>query len=197
LALGALNGLFGDRLARDHPDLALELTVRRRDLQVSLHAEGLARAFPDATPKLAVFVHGLCETEEAWRLSPPGSRPPRPSYGARLREELGYTPIYVRYTTGLHQSDSGRRLAAVLEQTISEWPTPVEEIVLVGHSMGGLVARSGSHYGEIENRVWSGRLRHVFCLGTPQLGAPLEKVANVAGWALTASPRRAPLGGCS
>jgi hypothetical protein len=27
-------------------------------------------------------------------------------------------------------------------------------------------------------------VRHVFCLGTPHLGAPLEKLGNVAGWAL-------------
>src|SRR5436190_24297399 len=34
IALGALNGAFGDRLARDHRDLALELTVRRRGREV-------------------------------------------------------------------------------------------------------------------------------------------------------------------
>src|SRR5207237_1064327 len=81
------------------------------------------------------FIHGLCETDDAWGL---GSLP---SYGSRLRSDLGYTPLYLRYNSGLHISDNGRRLAALLEETVESWPVPVEEIALVGHSMGGLGAR--------------------------------------------------------
>jgi pimeloyl-ACP methyl ester carboxylesterase len=92
--------------------------------------------------------------------------------------------VYVRYNSGLHVSDNGRRLADVLEQVLSAWPVEVDEIALVGHSMGGLVARSACHYGEEAQHEWTERLRHVFCLGTPHLGAPLERAANVAGWTL-------------
>ena len=182
-ALGALNGAIGDSLASGHGDLALELTVRERGRDVALDPAGVAAAFPDATPTLAVFVHGLCETDEAWG---------RRGYGSRLRAELGYTPIHVRYNTGLHVSDNGRQLAQVLEQTLRAWPTPVEEIALIGHSMGGLVARSACHYAETEGHTWPESLRHVFCLGTPHLGAPLEKAANVAGWALGRLPETRP-----
>jgi pimeloyl-ACP methyl ester carboxylesterase len=137
---------------------------------------------PDAaTPRLVVFVHGLCETDDAWSLF--GDHP---SYGDRLSSELGYSPVYVRYNTGLHISDNGRRLSELLEELTDSWPVPVEEIVLVGHSMGGLVCRSAAHQGE--GARWTERLRHVFCLGTPHLGAPLEKAANVAGWALGRLP---------
>jgi len=194
VALGVMNGIVGDRLARDHPDLALELTVRRRGREVSTDGAGLDRAFPDATPRLAVFVHGLCETDEAWRLSPPGAGRRRPTYGARLRDELGYTPVYVRYNTGLHVSDNGRRLAAVLDQVSAGWPAEVEQIALIGHSMGGLVARSACHYGEREGHRWVERVRHVFCLGSPHLGAPLERAANLAGWALNRLPETRPFG---
>jgi pimeloyl-ACP methyl ester carboxylesterase len=182
LALGALNGFFGDRLARSHKDLALEMTLRRDGREVPLDASSLRRAFPQATPKLAVFVHGLCETDEAWSLA--GSQ----SYGARLEAEGGYTPLHVRYNTGLHISDNGRRLAALLEWVVEQWPAEVTEIALVGHSMGGLVSRSACHYGELEGSSWTKTLRHVFCLGTPHLGAPLEKAANVAGWPLSRLP---------
>lgn len=59
---------------------------------------------------------------------------------------------------------------------------------VVGHSMGGLVARSACHYAEAEGRPWTDAVRHVFCLGTPHLGADLEKGVNVLGWALGRLP---------
>jgi pimeloyl-ACP methyl ester carboxylesterase len=192
LSLAALNGIFGDRLAANYPELALELTIRKGGKDVRLDADGIADAFPAATPKLAVFVHGLCETDDAWRLSPAGDQ--RPSYGSRLRKDLGFTPLYVRYNSGLHISDNGRRLADALERLVGDWPIPVEEIALVGHSMGGLVSRSACRYGEHEGHAWTTDLRHVFCLGTPHLGAPLEKLANLAGWPLNQLPETRPFG---
>jgi pimeloyl-ACP methyl ester carboxylesterase len=165
LALAALNGAIGDRLHQSGSDLALTMT---------------ARVAGPAAPKLAVFVHGLCESDEAWTLL---SRR-HPPYGERLAEDLGYTPVYVRYNTGLHISDNGRNLSDLMGEMSAEWPVPVEEIVLIGHSMGGLVARSAAHHGD----GWTEQLRHVFCLGSPHLGAPLEKAANVAGWALARLP---------
>jgi pimeloyl-ACP methyl ester carboxylesterase len=68
----------------------------------------------------------------------------------------------------------------------------VDEIVLVGHSMGGLVVRSACHYGERSEEPWVADVRHVFCLASPHLGAPLEKAANVAGWALGHLPETRP-----
>jgi PGAP1-like protein len=160
LAVAALNGVWGNHLAARRSALTAEMRV-------------LPGA--PATPRLAVFVHGLCETEAAWRI-----RPGEPSYGDRLREELGYTPAYVRYNTGLHVSDNGRALARELDALVASWPVEVAEIALVGHSMGGLVARSACHYGG----RFAARVRHVFCLGTPHLGADLEKGANALAWAL-------------
>jgi pimeloyl-ACP methyl ester carboxylesterase len=195
LALAALNGFYGDAIAREHRELAPDLSIRRRGRAVTADSEGLARAYPDATPKLAVFVHGLCETEHAWSLTPLARDPgERRSYGARLRDELGYTPVYVRYNSGLHVSDNGRRLAQVLEHVLRGWSTEVDEVVLVGHSMGGLVARSACHYGEKEGHAWTRQLRHVFCLGTPHLGAPLERVANAAGYRLSRLAETRPFG---
>jgi pimeloyl-ACP methyl ester carboxylesterase len=178
MALAALNGMWGDAIAREAAGVALGLTVRRRGREVELDSSGLANAYPHATPRIAVFVHGLCGDEQGWGLTR------RPSYGAQLREQHGYTPVYVRYNTGLHISDNGRRLAEVLDHVVAGWPVDVTEIVLVGHSMGGLVARSACHYGEKDGRGWVGPVRHVFCLGTPHLGAPLERAANRAGHAL-------------
>ena len=168
-ALAALNGMWGDRIAAP---LTLGLDLR---------VDG------EATDKLAVFVHGLCETDTAWRLG--GG----PTYGERLREDLGHTPVYARYNTGRHISDNGRALAAALEALVEGWPARVEELVLVGHSMGGLVARSACHYAERDGLGWTERLRHVVCLGSPHMGAPLERAAARGSQLLSRLPETAPL----
>jgi triacylglycerol esterase/lipase EstA (alpha/beta hydrolase family) len=103
------------------------------------------------------------------------------SYGDRLRAELGYTPVYVRYNTGQHVSDSGHDLAGLLNSLAGVWPEPVREILLVGHSMGGLVIRSACHYGREASAEWVERVRHVFYLGSPHMGAPLLNHPDV--WA--------------
>jgi PGAP1-like protein len=186
LAMGALNGLWGDRLHRERSPLAAEMAVRRSGRDVPLDADALARAFPDATRRLAVFVHGLCETESAWRLGADKHMP----YGDRLRSELGYTPVYIGYNSGLHISENGRRLARLLDELTGNWPAEVAEVALVGHSMGGLVARGACHYAPAGS--WRERVRHVFTLGAPHRGAPLELAANAACHAASRLPETRP-----
>jgi pimeloyl-ACP methyl ester carboxylesterase len=166
------------------------MTLRHRGADLPLHPDELARALPDAGPRVAIFVHGLGETDASWRLRADAQRP---GYGAALRRDLGHTPIELRYNTGLHISDNGRTLAGLLEELHDGWPVALEEIVIVGHSMGGLVARSACHYGHGEGQGWTGAVRHVFCLGSPHLGAPLEKGVNALGWALGRVPETRPL----
>jgi pimeloyl-ACP methyl ester carboxylesterase len=182
LAIGALNGAFGDRLERELSPFAVQMTVRRGGGAVDVSsADAIREAFPDATARLAVFVHGLCETEDAWSRGAPTHVP----YGPRLRVELGYTPVYVRYNSGRHISDNGRDLAQLLDQLTSAWPTQPEEIALIGHSMGGLIARSACHQGR---DPWVNAVRHVFVLSGPQLGAPLERAAHTASAAFARLP---------
>jgi pimeloyl-ACP methyl ester carboxylesterase len=187
-ALGALGGVIGDRLERDGNALGVSMELRHRDRRLEPERAGLAAAFPDATGKIALFVHALCATEHAWRFY--GHEP----YGPRLRRDLGYTPLYVRYNTGLHVSENGRRLADLLDAITGAWPVDVDEVTLVGHSLGGLVARSACHYGRTASRPWAGLVRHVVCLGSPHLGAPLEKLANVCAWALGLFGETRPFG---
>jgi pimeloyl-ACP methyl ester carboxylesterase len=189
-ALGALNGLYGNHLADSGNTLALRMELRRDGAHVrTKHAAAVAAAYPDATSRIVVFVHGLCETDASWRRPPlRAAEPGRRTYGERLQDELSFTPVDVRYNTGLRVSANGRELAQLLDELVSGWPTGVEELVLVGHSMGGLVARSACHYGEASGYRWTDAVRHVFCLGTPHLGADLEKGVNVLGWALGRLP---------
>ena len=99
-----------------------------------------------------------------------------------LSEDFGYTPVYLRYNTGLYISENGQRLTSLLDDVMAAWPTPVTELILVGHSMGGLVSRSACHHARQENQSWVSMLRHVFFLGTPHLGAGLEQwVSRLSG----------------
>jgi pimeloyl-ACP methyl ester carboxylesterase len=186
LALAALNAIAGDQPGL--APLAIPMAVRVGGSDVELASREIAAAFPRATTFLAVFVHGLAETEDSWRLRAGESQP----YGSRLHAEFGYTPVYIRYNTGRHVSESGHDLADLLARLTAAWPTDIDEILLVGHSMGGLVIRSACHYGRQADDAWVDRVRHVFYLASPHLGAPLARVAGLAGWALAQAAETRP-----
>src|SRR5215210_5048789 len=170
--LSVLNGLIGDRLEREASPLQEPMSVRVDGLPVRPEADALAVAFPAATPRLVVFVHGLMGNELGWRL---GARQGRVPYGTRLAQERGWTPVEVRYNSGRHISENGRSLADMLEAVVGAWPVEVGEVALVGHSMGGLVSRSACHQAALEQAAWVRRVRHVISLGTPHMGAPLAQ----------------------
>jgi pimeloyl-ACP methyl ester carboxylesterase len=194
LAVSALNATIGDRLADSDSSLAIHMALRSDNQDLPALSGALATAYPDPTCKLAVFLHGLGETENSWRLN---GRKPDPevtiTYGSRLAADAGFTPLYLRYNTGLHISVNGKLLADLLTSLFSAWPTPVEEVIMVGHSMGGLVARSACYYGERSGDPWIPSVRHVFYLGSPHLGAPLERVASYSTWALSGTELTRPL----
>ncbi len=129
-----------------------------------------------------MLVHGLFETEQSWGAAG--------SYGERLSDD-GWTPLRVRYNTGLPILENGRKLAWLLDQVVAEWPVPVRQIALVGHSMGGMVVRVAG----AEESTWRHHLTHVACLGSPNQGAPLEQVVHRAAGVLAKLPEVAPLGG--
>jgi pimeloyl-ACP methyl ester carboxylesterase len=99
----------------------------------------------------------------------------------------------LHYNTGLHISSNGRAFAALLERLVSAWPVPVDELSLLTHSMGGLVARSACHYGEAAGHLWRGQLRKLICLGTPHHGAPLERGGSWVDLLLGVSRYSSPL----
>jgi len=187
--VSALNGAWGDRLSERGSPLALPMTVRAQGRDLVLDSASLACTFADARPQVAVFVHGLGESDDSWRRRAVGACPP---YGERLAAEHGFTPVYLRYNAGLHISTNGRSLAALLEQLVASWPRELSELALIGHSMGGLVLRSACHYGVDAGHRWPGRVATVFTLGAPHTGAPLERAAHLAGHGLSLVPEIRP-----
>ena len=189
--LPVVNGFWGDRIARDRPSLAIAMSVRVGGVDLALTPAAVAAAFPDAQPHLVAFVHGLVETEQAWWPGAAAGETPH-SFGDRLGEDLPATSVYLRYNTGAHVSDNGAALAELLDALVALWPVPVTRISLVGHSMGGLVARSAAEAATREGRTWVSTLATVVTLGTPHLGAPLEKGVHALVWSLRRTSLSAP-----
>lgn len=177
--IAALSGAVGDRMAARRNPLAIRVGVYREGQRVRLNAEAVRAAFPAATPRIAVFLHGLCGNENVWEMFRRENDAQTDPYGERLARDLGYTPVYLRYNSGLHISLNGRSVARLLERLHDQWPVPVQDIVLIGHSMGGLVARSTADVAATRGASWIGALTQIVCLGSPHLGAPLEKAVHV------------------
>jgi pimeloyl-ACP methyl ester carboxylesterase len=190
LLVGALNGLIGDALEREGSDLHEPMSVRAGGRPVPLDSRALAAAHPGACGHLVVFVHGLMETEFAWRA---GAGPEDETYATRLRRDFGCTPLELRYNSGRHVSENGLSLADLLAELVAAWPAEVESIALVGHSMGGLVARSACHQAAERGDAWVRQVRHVISLGTPHMGAPLAQGVHWMSAALGTVPETRPV----
>ena len=183
--VAVLNGVLGDALAAQGNPLATPMQLRHAGRPLPLDPAPLARAVPDASATLLVQVHGLCMHDGQWGAD--GYDP-----GAVLAEGLGATRLALRYNTGRHISESGRDLADALDAVVAAWPRPVRRIVVVGHSMGGLVARSAFHHAAEAGYGWPALDAALVTLGAPHHGAPLERLGNLADALLGASRYVAP-----
>jgi pimeloyl-ACP methyl ester carboxylesterase len=183
--LAALNGVYGDYLVSTGNPLAIPMRLRRNGQALVLQKPALTASIAEPSAKLLVLVHGLCMNDLQWKRA-------GHDHGAKLARELGYTPLYLHYNTGRHVSENGRELTGVLEQLVREWPVPVRELTLVGHSMGGLVSRSACHYALQADHTWPRVLKRLVFLGTPHHGAPLERAGNRLNLFCEISPYTAP-----
>ncbi len=184
--LAALNGVLGDRLLASKNPLAATMTLRYQGQ--ALDAMTMP-TMPDASGKVLLLIHGLCMNDLQWQSQYMGQAV---NHASALAAELAYTPVYLRYNSGLHTSQNGRELSTKLEQLIVHWPTPIEELTVLAHSMGGLLTRSAYHYAKEEGFRWPGHLKNIVFLGTPHHGAPLERAGNWIDIILGSTPYSRP-----
>ena len=184
--LAVLNGVLGDYLEASGNPLAIHMHLRRDGRPLQLDKAALSSAIPNAGGKLLVLAHGLCMNDLQWKRQ-------GHDHGAALARDLGCTSVYLHYNSGRHISVNGREFADLLEALLVNWPIPVEELTILGHSMGGLLARSAWHYGTAAGHAWPQRLKKLVFLGTPHHGAPMERGGNWIDITLGASPYTAPL----
>jgi len=172
--LSVLNGVVGDTLAAQNSKLAIKMSLN-----------GKARG-----ARLCIYVHGLCTSDAAWEYT----ADPTKSYGSLLEKDCGYAPIFVRFNSGLHISTNGQLLAKLVSKLCKDSAEPIQEVVFIGHSLGGLVVRSACYYGHKSNAPWIKLINKIFLLGTPHHGNDYEKLGNLTSTVLKLIPNLVTIG---
>ena len=181
----ALNGVIGDYLEEKENPLKIIMQFRHQTKAISLDSESLKEVYPIINGKILLMVHGSCMNDIQWTRK-------EHNHGAALAKELHKTTIYLNYNSGRHISTNGQDFNKLLEKLVQHWPVPIEELIIIAHSMGGLVSRSALHYGQQQQKLWPKYLKKIFFLGTPHHGAPLEKAGNYLDVVLEAIPYAKP-----
>ena len=159
--VNVINGVMGDHLVSNHNSLAVPM---------SLYDDKEQRQTGTISGRVVVLCHGLCMSHLSWHV-PEGT-----SLGDRLTtQQPDITVLYLDYNTGQRISKSGRNLSKVLQDLLDNNPN-ISQIDLVGHSMGGLVARSALFYGKLHGRSWVHGVGNLITLGSPHHGASLERI---------------------
>jgi len=209
LGRSVLNGVMGDYLEKQNNPLAIKMAFYHNFKALSLN-ENLAHQvdFP-LTNKVVVLVHGLTNLETIWDFENvkqsseqsaalcldeyvdqyidsyfdySGQRI-KENYGSKLQEDFGLTPFFLRYNTGLTLEKNARELSALLSKLFAVYPLEIDQLVLVGFSMGGLLTRYAQAMATEASHVpeWRKKLSECFYIGTPHEGSPLEKFGHLAG----------------
>ena len=176
----AMNGVLGDHFDKGENPLAIIMSFRING--ESLDINQLNELFDDAEHAVTILIHGLCMNDIQWKRD-------GHNHGELLEQDLGHKVLYLHYNTGLHVSENGKQLSLLLNEI--EINTSLK-INILGHSMGGLVARSACYYAQKLNHSWISNVNKIIFLGTPQHGAILAKGGHWADVFLQISPYSAP-----
>lgn len=219
LGRSVLNGVIGDYLERQNNPLAIKMAFYHHFKPIVLNNDLAHQLDFPLTNKVVVLVHGLTNLETVWDFHRPenpakseasqafqldeyvdsyiesyfnyaGGRP-RENYGTKLQEEFGFTPFYLRYNTGLTLEKNARELSALLTKLFNTYPIQIDQLVLIGFSMGGLLTRYAQALA-MESLVvpeWREKLTECIYIGTPHEGSPLEKFGHLAGEVLRHIPK--------
>ena len=166
-----LNGVIGDYLEKNKNPLTINMQFRHEAKAITLDRKSINKIYKNVNGKIILMVHGSCMSDIQWTRK-------EHNHGTKLAKDLHKTAIFLNYNSGLHISTNGQELNELLEELVQHWPVPVEELIIIAHSMGGLVTRSALFYGQQQQKTWTKYLKKIVFLGTPHHGAPLEKMGN-------------------
>ncbi len=177
--LSAMNGVLGDKLERWQSPLAFGMTLHAQDSEQLAWADVAS----SSKSKVVLFIHGLCWSEREWQTAA------QENFLAVMRNK-GWKPAWLRYNSGRAIWRNGEDMADWLEAALDAYP--LKELVLVGHSMGGLLIRSAFEHARQHNQRWPHHVTRAAYLAAPHHGAPLERAGNWANALLSYSPYTQP-----
>ena len=159
--VNVLNGVMGDHLVTYNNPLAIPMVLYDR---YGYLQEG------ELSGRVIVLCHGLCMSHLSWN----------PFQNDGLGERILFTQqavtvLYLDYNTGRRISSNGRDFSKVLQHLVNRHPD-ISQIDIIGHSMGGLVARSALFYAKEQGFQWEKRVGILITLGSPHQGASLERI---------------------
>jgi len=171
--LPVLNGLIGDKFPENKSNLSIKMAFRQ-DGQDSKVDDILN--WTDFTDKIDIyiFMHGLMDDETTWFIS--GDKM---GYGDLLSSQLDITPLYVRYNTGLHISDNGKKLNNLVDDLFEKYKDKIKSLNFIGHSMGALIVRSAMYYANRNRKAWINSVNNVVLLGAPNEGTNFERFGHL------------------
>jgi pimeloyl-ACP methyl ester carboxylesterase len=171
IILSVLNGVIGDYLEEKENPLKITMQFRYQSKTLAIDPKSIKVAYPKVNGKILLMIHGSCMNDLQWTRKDH-------NHGKIIATELNKTPIYLKYNSGLHISSNGKNLNNLLEELVKNWPVPIEELVIIAHSMGGLVSRSALYYGEKNQKKWTKHVKKIVFLGTPHHGSYVERTGN-------------------
>ncbi len=175
--LSAVNGVLGDYLVTSENPLAISMQFRKEG--IAQNDSDLKTLIEQSNGNFLIMVHGSCLNDLKWTCK-------GHNHGELLAGELGMTTLYLHYNSGLHISENGQQLSALLHSLNQLSSTPLQ-LNILAHSMGGLVARSACYYAKENEYSWLEQMKKMIFLGSPHHGAPLEKGGNWVDTLLTKS----------
>ena len=92
-----------------------------------------------------------------------------------LAKEQGFAVATVTYNSGLPVIENGKLLADALEDR-----SMPDDIAIVAHSMGSLIARAAIHPRRRSKAALGEKVRAVVTLGTPHAGSPVERAPVIS-----------------
>jgi pimeloyl-ACP methyl ester carboxylesterase len=170
-----LNGIMGDTMAEKGSDSLINLSFRHQSRDVSVEKLSEQYDFTKFNGKVILIIHGLMNDESIWQSA---ATDKALRLGTALEKEKKANILYIRYNTGLHISENGRKVSNLIQALIEKYPE-IKELVIISHSMGGLVSRSAGYYADIQRQSWISILKKVFLIGVPNEGSYLAKVAHI------------------
>ena len=179
--LSIINGVLGDTLEKKDNPLAIKMHLRQNGKPL----DKLKYFVTGNSQKIVLLIHGSCMNDLQWKRK-------GHDHGVGLADDLDYSPVYLLYNSGMHTSENGKALNVLLEDFL-QGASQQTELVILAHSMGGLVARSAIHYAQQGDYRWHSYLKKIIFLRTPHHGAPLEKIGNMIDNVLVLNRFSAPI----